>query len=168
MNLDDRLMQRICNITAQACNTDLKKLTSNSRKQPYIVMRMAIANIALIEEEINYKTIAKHLNRDRTNIYHYKEMHHQYYYTWRLYRDTFNKILTEYRDVAEYGMSLSEFQLKLKVSDIKKVDNEEIELNVETKRFNHSLQTDLNNLIDTIKELKKILINYEHNINIFV
>ena len=95
-------------------------------------------------------------------------MHHQYYYTWRLYRDTYNKILTEYRDVAEYGMSLSEFQLKLKMSDIKKVDNEEIELNVETKRFEHSLQTDLNNLIDTIKKLKKILINYEHNINIFV
>ena len=65
-------------------------------------------------------------------------------------------------------MSLSEFQLKLKMSDIKKVDNEEIELNVETKRFEHSLQTDLNNLIDTIKKLKKILINYEHNINIFV
>jgi hypothetical protein len=58
--------------------------------------------------------------------------------------------------------------MKLKMSDIKKVDNEEIELNVETKRFEHSLQTDLNNLIDTIKELKKILINYEHNINIFV
>ena len=54
------------------------------------------------------------------------------------------------------------------MSDIKKVDNEEIELNVETKRFKHSLQTDLNNLIDTIKKLKKILINYEHNINIFV
>jgi hypothetical protein len=65
-------------------------------------------------------------------------------------------------------MSLSEFKMKLKMSDIKKVDNEEIELNVETKRFEHSLQTDLNNLIDTIKELKKILINYEHNINIFV
>ena len=65
-------------------------------------------------------------------------------------------------------MSLSEFQLKLKMSDIKKVDNKEIELNVETKRFEHSLQTDLNNLIDTIKKLKKILINYEHNINIFV
>jgi hypothetical protein len=65
-------------------------------------------------------------------------------------------------------MSLAEFKMKLKMSDIKKVDNEEIELNVETKRFEHSLQTDLNNLIDTIKELKKILINYEHNINIFV
>ena len=168
MNLDDRLMQRICNISTQACNTDLKQLTSNSRKQPYIVMRMAIANIALIEEEINYKTIAKHLNRDRTNIYHYKEMHHQYYYTWRLYRDTYNKILTEYRDVADYGMSLTEFKLKLKALDIKKVDNEEIVLNIETKRFEHSLQTYLNNLIDTIKKLKKILINYEHNINIFV
>jgi len=168
MNLEDRLMQRICNISTQACNTDLKQITSNSRKQPYIVMRMAIANIALIEEEINYKTIAKHLNRDRTNIYHYKEMHHQYYYTWRLYRDTYNKILTEYRDVADYGMSLTEFKLKLKMLDIKKVDNEEIVLNVETKRFEHSLQTNLNNLIDTIKKLKKILINYEHNINIFV
>ena len=168
MNLDDRMMQRLCNITSEVCNTKVEDFTSNSRKQSYNAIRMAIANIALIEANINYRTIAKHINRDRTNIYHYKNMHHQYYYTWRLYRDTYNKILTEYRDVAEYGMSLSEFKLKLKMSDIKKVDNEQIKLNVETKRFEHSLQTDLNNLIDTILKLKKILINYEHNINIFV
>ena len=68
MNLDDRLMQRICNITSEVCNTKVEDFTSNSRKQPYIVMRVATANIALIEEEINYKTIAKYLNRDRTNI----------------------------------------------------------------------------------------------------
>ena len=72
MNLDDRLMQRICNISTQACNTDLKQLTSNSRKQPYIVMRMAIANIALIEEEINYKTIAKHLNPKQFGVLLYE------------------------------------------------------------------------------------------------
>ena len=168
MNLDDRLMKRICSITSDVCNTDVKDFTSNSRKQPYIVMRVATANIALIEENINYKTIAKHINRDRTNIYHYKKYHHTYFYTWRLYRDTYNKVLTEYRDKLDYGLSYSEFKIKLKTLDIKKVDNEEIQLNIETKRFEHSLQTDLNNLIDTIKKLKKILINYEHNINIFV
>ena len=168
MNLDDRMMQRICNITSEVCNTKVEDFTSNSRKQSYNAIRMAIANIALIEANINYRTIAKHINRDRTNIYYYKENHHTYFYTWRLYRDTYNKVLTEYRDKLDYGLSYSEFKLKLKTSDIKKVDNEEIVLNVETKRFDHSLQTDLNNLIDTIKKLKKILINYEHNINIFV
>ena len=168
MNLDDRLMQRICSITSDVCNTDVKDFTSNSRKQSYNAIRMAITNIALIEEKINYKTIAKHINRDRTNIYHYKKNHHTYFYTWRLYRDTYNKVLTEYRDKLDYGMSYSEFKIKLKAIDIKKVDNEEIQLNIETKRFEHSLQTNLNNLIDTIKKLKKILINYEHNINIFV
>ena len=49
MNLDDRLMQRICNITSEVCNTKVEDFTSNSRKQSYNAIRMAIANIALIE-----------------------------------------------------------------------------------------------------------------------
>ena len=89
----------LCDLTTRVMGLPTGSLALRSRKRQLQVARSIAGYIALTEEDIHRNIIAKVLNRDRTATYHYEKNHKKYYFTSRLYRNTFNKIYKAYKDI---------------------------------------------------------------------
>ena len=77
---DKKEIKELCDIATNIVGLEQGSLISKSRKEPYALARQVVANICL-DKGIHFVTIAKVLNRDRTNIYHYQKKHEVHFKT---------------------------------------------------------------------------------------
>jgi len=94
---DTKEVQDLCNIATEIVGLEQGSLPSKTRKEPYAIARQVVANICL-DRGIHFVTIAKVLNRDRSNIYHYQKNHTGNFKTWIEYRRLFTKVYNTYKD----------------------------------------------------------------------
>ena len=87
---DTKEVKDLCNIATEIVGLEQGSLTSKSRKEPYALARQVVANICL-KNGIHFVTIAKVLNRDRSNIYHYQKKHADNFKLWAQYRNLLTK-----------------------------------------------------------------------------
>ena len=86
----------LCSLATELLELPEGALAYKSRKHIYVAARSAVSCIARMVDSTHEKIIAKEINRDRTTVYHYDRSHEGYYKSWKLYRDTFNKIYNAY------------------------------------------------------------------------
>ena len=94
---DTKEVKDLCNIATEIVGLEQGSLTSKSRKEPYALARQVVANICL-KNGIHFVTIAKVLNRDRSNIYHYQKKHADNFKLWAQYRNLFTKVFNVYKE----------------------------------------------------------------------
>lgn len=91
---------KICDLTTALCGLEKGELAKRSRKQNLVIPRMVASMVARLELKISHNTIAEVLNRHRTSVYHYERMH-KGNYTWKKYRETFNKVYASFKDIQD-------------------------------------------------------------------
>ena len=94
---DTTEVKELCDIATNIVGLEQGSLASFTRKEPYTLARQVVANICL-HQGIHFVTIAKVLNRDRSNIYHYQKNHTGNFKTWIEYRRLFTKAYNTYKD----------------------------------------------------------------------
>ena len=90
-------VRQLCDIATEIVGLEQGSLTTLSRKEPYAIARQVVANISL-GQGIHFVTIAKALNRKRSNIYHYQKRHTLNFKTWVQYRNIFTKVFNVYKE----------------------------------------------------------------------
>jgi len=100
--------KNLCNLTTSVLGLEKGSLAFKSRIQKLQVARTVASVIARTEEDIHQTIIAKVIQRDRSLIYHYEKMHKSNYSTWELYRNTFNKVYTAYKDLSSAKMTFKD------------------------------------------------------------
>ena len=94
---DTTEVKELCDIATNIVGLEQGSLTSLTRKEPYAIARQVVANICL-SQGIHFVTIAKVLNRDRSNIYHYQKNHKSNFNSWLKYRRLFTKVYNAYKE----------------------------------------------------------------------
>ena len=94
---DTTEVKELCDIATNIVGLEQGSLASFTRKEPYTLARKVVANICL-SQGIHFVTIAEVLNRDRSNIYHYKKNHTINFKTWLEYRRLFTKVYNTYKN----------------------------------------------------------------------
>lgn len=94
---DTTEVKELCDIATNIVGLEQGSLTSLTRKEPYALARQVVANICL-SQGIHFVTIAKVLNRDRSNIYHYQKNHKSNFNSWLKYRRLFTKVYNAYKE----------------------------------------------------------------------
>ena len=109
---DTTEVKELCDIATNIVGLEQGSLASFTRKEPYVLARQVVANICL-NQGIHFVTIAKVLNRDRSNINHYQKNHTGNFKTWLEYRRLFTKVYNAYKeDKKEQKTFLSEQDLR--------------------------------------------------------
>lgn len=90
-------VNQLCDIATEIVGLEQGSLTSLTRKEPYSIARQVVANISL-SQGIHFVTIAKGLNRKRSNIYHYQKRHNVNFKSWVQYRNIFTKVFNAYKE----------------------------------------------------------------------
>jgi hypothetical protein len=91
--------KNICDLTTTLMGFKNGELSIKSRKRPLQIARSVAAYIGLKEENINRNIIAKVLDRDRAVTYHYENSHKGNYASCIIYRNTFNKVYTAFKNI---------------------------------------------------------------------
>jgi len=94
---DTTEVKELCDIATDIVGLEQGSLASLTRREPYALARQVVANICL-SQGIHFVTIAKVLNRDRSNIYHYQKNHTGNFKTWLEYRRLFTKVYNTYKE----------------------------------------------------------------------
>ena len=89
----------ICDLTTNVLGLRKGSLKLKSRKRPLQAARCVAGYIGLTEAKIHRTIVAKGLNRDRALMYHYEKTHKHHYATCLVYRNTFNKVYTAFKDI---------------------------------------------------------------------
>ncbi len=89
----------LCSLATELLELPEGSLACKSRTHIYVATRSAVSCVARMVDHTHENIIAIGINRDRTTVYHYDRSHQGNYTSWKLYRDTFNKIYNAYTDL---------------------------------------------------------------------
>jgi len=123
--IEEYNFKSICNITTRVMGLPDGSLATKSRKRPLQAARSVAGYIGRTEEDIPPNIIAKVLKRNRTLIYHFEHSHKKNYANCEIYRNTFNKVYMEYKNIDGHkdifldGDYMKSFLLKNKVTEVK-------------------------------------------------
>ena len=164
---DKQEVKELCDIATNIVGLEQGSLISKSRKEPYALARQVVANICL-NKGIHFVTIAKVLNRDRTNIYHYQRKHENNFKTWVQYRTLFTKVFNTYKE------SKKEQKTFLTKQDLRThllrngVNTSEgnIYIIVKSGLLKTSIRTSYKDFSNTLESIRIALKNYEYKIDV--
>tara|TARA_Y100000593_G_scaffold6282_1_gene12001 strand:- start:4614 stop:5123 length:510 start_codon:yes stop_codon:yes gene_type:complete len=161
--------KNICNLTTRLLGFPDDALAKKSRVRPLQVARAVAGYIGRTEEDINHKTIAKVLKRNRSVIYHYENTHKSNYANCAIYRNTFNKVYKAYKDIDGLkkvffdGDFMKSYLLKNNV--IEKL-NYEVILEVKSGNVKCKIKTSYFDFSNQIENINLALKDYHYTIKI--
>lgn len=163
---DTKMVQNILSKAAEVFNIPTATLIGGRRYGYIQRVRMAISNVARVENKIHYTTIAGVINRDRTSVYHYERQHASWYISWKPYQkayDTLNEAMSE-----NAKPSLNKCQIKriIKEKGITSKKKGTVKIIIDSGNTSHSIKATLYDFPKIIETLKPILENYQHNLDI--
>tara|TARA_R110000737_G_scaffold333765_1_gene351640 strand:+ start:150 stop:659 length:510 start_codon:yes stop_codon:yes gene_type:complete len=159
----------ICNITTRVMKLPKDSLSLKSRKRELQAARSVAGYIGRTEEDIPPKIIAKVLKRNRTLIYHFEHSHKKNYANCEIYRNTFNKVYLEYKnidgdkDIFLDGDYMKNFLLKNKVTEVKKPD---VFLEIKSGQVKCIINTSYFDFSNQLESIKFALQKYHYTIKI--
>ena len=161
-------VKQICDITTQVCGLPENSLRLKTRQQKYQIPRMVASNIARVEREIHYTSIADVLDRDRSSIYHYEKSHKVLYQTWSVYRDMFNSVYNAYNENKK--TQLSEKQLRKILNDIGIQNNPKPKVFIKVKVVDVmvTVKSDYTDFCYIVEQIKLALKDFNHELYIEV
>lgn len=163
---DLEAVEAISDIATNVCNLEQGILKSKSRRQELMLPRIAVTNIALLEKQIHYKTIAEALNRDRTSIYYFEKQHEALYGNWRQYRDVFNDIYNSFKEQKKRYLTEEDLKNILNEAGVKNEKNAKVFIDIKINSVFLRIRSSYKNFTSTVEKIKKALKHYICDINI--
>ena len=152
---DKQEVKELCDIATNIVGLEQGSLISKSRKEPYALARQVVANICL-DKGIHFVTIAKVLNRDRTNIYHYQKKHEDHFKSWVQYRNLFTKVFNTYKQ---------DLRTHLLRNGVNTTEGN-IYIIVKSGLLKTSIRTSYKDFSNTLESIRIALKNYEYKIDV--
>lgn len=164
---DRETFEHICNLTTSLAGLRKGSLSFRSRKHELQLPRLVASNIALLSQ-IHHKTIADVLRRDRSNIYHYEKTHQANYSSWAAYRRMFNLVYTSFKDIEEVRPVFKDsIGMKRYLLDfVEESEPYQVEILITSGVVACKIRTNFYNFSKVLKNLKFVLSNYNHSIDI--
>ena len=162
---DTKEVKAILDKAVEVFNIPLLTLKGKSRTSNIQLVRMAVSNIARVENKIHYSTIANVINRDRSSIYHYEKQHKSWFITWKTYQKAYNLLYSSlYKDPKP---SLNKIQLKqmLKKAGINNTEGK-VSIIIESGTTSHTITTDYLEFSKNIEEIKELFKDYSYSVDI--
>ena len=159
----------ICSLTTRVLNMPSGSLSLKSRKRPLQVARAVAAYIGRTEENIHRSIIGKVLNRVRSLIYHYEHKHKPLYRSCEIYRDTYNKVYKEYKNIdgeKEIFIKGSLMKRHLLKSGIKECIDSDVKLEVKSGEAICIINTSYFNFSAELEKINKALEKYHYTVKI--
>ena len=125
----------LCQMTTNMLELPEGSLASKSRKKHLQLPRMVVSVVAHMVDETHYNIIAKSINRDRTLINYYVNMHKSNYRSYPEYRDLFNKIFNSYSEIKKSKKTFEDmYHLRdhLRSNGVKHSDNPQTTIRVKS------------------------------------
>ena len=161
--------KNLCNLTTRVLGLPDGSLALRSRKRPLQVARSIAGYLGRTEENIHRTIIGKVLNRDRSLIYHYEKSHKNNYATCLIYRNTFNKIYTAYKEIDNTKkIFLDDSFLKhhLIKNGVVENDKSQVFLEVKSGEAICIIKTSYFDFSNQLENVKLALKNYHYTIKI--
>lgn len=164
---DKTEVKELCDIVTNIVGLEQGSLTSKSRKQPYALARQVVSNICL-DKGIHFETIAKVLNRHRTNIYHYHKKHKDNFKHWVQYRSLFTKAYNTYKDNKKEQKTFSNAQdlRSFLFSNGVSTSEGNIFIIVKSGLLKTSIRTSYKDFSNTLENIRIALTDYQYKIDV--
>ena len=164
---DKEKFEHICELTTTLAGLRKGSLSFKSRKHEIQLPRLVASNIALLSQ-IHHRTIADVLRRDRSLIYHYEKTHQANYTSWAAYRRMFNLVYTSFKDIEEARPVFKDSKgMKRYLLDfVEESEPHHVEILITSGVVACKIHTNFFNFSKVLKNLKFVLSNYNHSIDI--
>jgi transcriptional regulator len=159
----------ICDIAINVCDVSKEALFSKTRKRPIQVVRASVSYIAMKEEDISRKVIAKILKRNRASTYHYERYHKKNFQRCKIYRDCFTKIYKEYKNIdGEKDIFINKRQMKnyLLQNGVIEKDRSDVKLQVKSGEVVCNIKTSYFDFSNQLENVKLAMQNYHYTVKI--
>jgi len=159
----------ICSLTTKVMGLPKGSLSLKSRKRNLQVCRSIAAYIGLTEEDIPREIVAKVLNRDRCITYHYQNYHKKNFNYCSIYRNAFQKIFKEYKNIdGEKDIFVNKRQMKnhLLQNKVLESKNSDVILQVKSGDVLCDINTTYFDFSNQLKNIDKAMENYHYSIKI--
>ena len=160
----------ICDLTTRVLDIPKGSLSLKSRRRPLQVARAVAAYIGRTEEDIHRTIIGKVLNRDRSLIYHYEYKHKPLYRSCEIYRNTFNKVYKEYKNIdgeKEIFIKGKHIRNHLLSSGVKEsINNSDVLLEVKSGEAKCIINTSYFEFSDQLENIKLAMEKYHYTVKI--
>jgi hypothetical protein len=95
----EEYFEALLDLTTNILELPEGSLASRSRKKHLQLPRMVVSVVANMIDETHYNVIAKGINRDRTSVNYYVNMHQSNLRSYPEYRNLFNDIYNKYLNI---------------------------------------------------------------------
>ena len=160
-------VKELCNIATDISGLEQGSLSTLTRKEPYAIARQVVANICL-NEGIHFVTIAKVLNRDRSNIYHYQKKHDTNFKSWEVYRRLFTKIFNAYKENKRQQKTfIKEQDLRSYLfSNGVRSTSGEVYIIVKSGLLKTSINTSYKDFSNQLEKIRIALLDYQYKLDV--
>jgi len=144
----------LCQMTTNLLELSEGELASRSRKKHLQLPRMVVSVVANMIDETHYNIIAKGINRDRTCINYYVNMHQSNYRTYPEYRDLFNNIYDKYSNIKESKKTFDDkYRLKhhLISNNIKDSEKKQVKIQVKSGKISVNVNVSYQDFSKTLE-----------------
>ena len=164
---DKKKFEHICNLTTSLVGLRKGSLSFKSRKQEIQLPRLVAANIGRLDK-IHHRIISDVLNRDRSLIYYYENMHGANYASWKQYRECFNLVHKAYTEFEESKPSFEDSKSikRYLLEFIKESTKNQVEILITSGKVGCKIITSYREFSYVLKNIKFALANFNHSIEI--
>ena len=164
---DKEKFEHICDLTTSLVGLRKGSLSFKSRKQEIQLPRLVAANIGRLDK-IHHRIISDVLNRDRSLIYYYENMHGANYTSWKKYREIFNLVHQAYTEIEESKPSFEDNRAMKRylLEFIKESTKYQVEILITSGKVGCRILTSYKSFSSTLKNIKFALANFNHSIEI--
>ena len=166
---EENNFKNLCNLTTRVLGLPDGSLALRSRKRPLQVARAIAGYLGRTEENIHRTIIGKVLNRHRSLIYHYESRHKYLYKSCPIYRSTFNKIFSAYKDIdgaKKFFSNKNIMKSYLLQNGVVETLDSDVLLEVTSAQVKCIIKTSYFDFSNQLKNIKFALKNYHYTVKI--
>ena len=159
----------ICSLTTRVMGLPEGSLALKSRKRHIHCSRAIAAYIGLTEEDIDRKIIAKILNRDRTATYHYVKKHKKNFKHCKIYRASFEKIYSAYKDIDGNKKIFTDkdfLKNHLLQNGVRESMKPNVFIEVKSGQVKYKIKTTFFDFSSQFDKVKEVMVNYHYTVKI--
>ena len=159
----------LCQMTTNMLQLPEGSLASRSRKKHLQLPRMVVSVVASMVDETHYNVIAKGINRDRTCINYYVNMHKSNYRTYPEYRDLFNKIYDKYDNIKKSKRTFEdiiELRNHLSAHGVISSEKKQVLIKVTSGKVSVNIKTTYADFSNTLEKINFALTDCNYKLHI--
>ena len=157
----------LCQMTTNMLELEQGSLASKSMKRTLQLPRMVVSVVSNMLDETHYNVIAKGINRDRTLINYYVNMHKSNYRSFPEYRDLFNKIFNSYAEIKESKRTFEDMlhlRDHLRSNGVRNSENQQTTIRVKSGRVSVDVKVSYRDFSNQLELISFALTNCNYKL----